>query len=342
MVTQQEVSMNVFGDNSVGGAFETHPHVPVEHIMKQLGIVFSVEKVNVSTIDQKDNRYQTRINAAETLTGSVSDYCRAIKSGDSFPMIVLQRKSKGVYRVVCGRNRAAAYAAAANGRVFISTYVVAEDTDTGLLTALSSRENLSNGDRQGSLHAVSVAVGELMATDTDSKSKWHSHAVVKEMAARFAVNDTTLDNHYKARCAEKEMLRVGVAPSGTSVSVLRCLFPWFESAEWPRLAKAVSDNSQSTGLQKLVETAKKQKYTADALADEIQMLGKAKSDSVRLRAAKDPIFCTMEHLQFAINDLDAMRDPSTYTDDQVEDLKLLVDALRKAHKDWSRNATLCS
>lgn len=334
--------MNVSGDNSAGGAFETHPHVPVEHIMKHLGIVFGVETVNISTIDQKDNRYQTRTNAAETLTGSVSDYCRAITSGDSFPMIALQRKSKGVYRVVCGRNRAAAYAAAANGRVFISAYVVAEDTDPGLLTALSSRENLSNGDRQGSTNAVSVAVGELMATNTDRKSKWHSHAVVKEMASRFAVSDGTLSNHYKARCAEAEMLRVGVPPSGTSVSVLRCLFPWFESAEWLRLAKAVAEKSQSTGLQKLIETAKKDKYTAEALADEIQKLGQVKGDPVRLRAAKDPIFCTMEHLQFALNDLKAMRVPATYTPEQREELGDLIGALRTAYRDWSNNATFSS
>lgn len=327
--------MKVFGDNIAGDAFETHPHVPVEHIMKQLGIVFSVEKVNISAIDQKDNRFQTRLNAAETLTGSVADYCRAIKLGDSFPMIAVQRKSKGVYRVVCGRNRVAAYAAAANGRVFIAAYVVADGTDEGLLTALSARDNSTMGDRQGSLEVVRVAACELIKTQTDSKSKFILHAVVKEMAARFGVHETTLKNHYMARLAEAEMIRVNVLPSGVPISVLRSLWVWFDQAEWPRLAKVVSEHSQSSGLQKLVETAKKKKYNAGSLADEICQMRHSKSDAVRLRPVKDSIFHTIEHLQFALNDLKALRDVTTYTPGQVEDVTLLVNDLRSAEKKWT-------
>lgn len=316
-------------------SFETERHGVIERAMEQLGIEFEVRTVSVADVDVKDNTFQTRLNVAETMSSVVKEYAERMKCGDVFPMIVLHEKTPGRFRVVAGRNRATAYNAAQNGKSSYSAYVVKQKTPPDLLKALSARENHANGVRQSSADAARVAAAELVKMPTNPGSRSHRPAIVRAVAAQYAVSDTTVRDHYYARLVEKEMLRVGVQPSGIAVATLRCLWRWTESAGWENLARAVSSNHTLPGLGRIVSDARRDRCDAEALAKNIEKAADECAGTYRPpRALKDPATVTLEHLSLALNDMRDLAPPRNLPDEQAEDISSMVEALRIACKEW--------
>lgn len=315
--------------------FDTEPHKFVEKVMEELGVRWSIKTVDVAAVDIKDNTYQTRRNVSESAASVSREYADKIKTGEAFPMVVLQEKSPGRFRVVCGRHRATAYAIAQNGKCAYAAYVVDGSSSHDDLTTLSARENNANGVREGNADTARFAAGELFKLPAPAGSRCHRPRVVKDVASRFGANFTTVRDNYFARLVEREMLRVGVQYGGVPVTALRALWGWTDSAEWRTLAAVVSENASLPGLSRIVSEARRDKLDAKTLIEGIRESASFCSGAIRqIRPQKDPATVTLEHLSLALNDLRDLAPPRNLPEEQADDISSMVEAVRVACKEW--------
>jgi len=315
--------------------FETTPHAYIELSMSALGIEWKIKTIDVNDVDIKDNLHQTRVNIKDCDSSVSREYADKIKSGDAFPMIVLQEKSPCRYRVVCGRHRATAYGMAQNGKTSYAAYVVAGDTDPVLLKSLSARENNANGVRQNNSDTARAAADQLSRTPIAGGGRKHRHEFIKSVAACFGMDPSTVSNHYHSKLIDSEMIRANCEPGGVPVHVAARLWKWTESADWFGIARAISTHWQSVPLQKIIAEAHRDKIDGKALIKRIEdAVGDAKSVIRGAVAAKDPVTVTIEHLSLALQDIRVLAPPRNLSDEQAEEVSDLVEAVRLSCKEW--------
>ena len=316
--------------------FGTDRHSYIELSMSALNIGYDVVTVEVSSVDLRDNSYQTRRNVSESASSVCREYAEKIKGGESFPMIVVEEKSPGRYRVVCGRHRASAYAIAQNGKTAYRAYLIKAGTPSGLLKALSARENNANGVRQSSGDTALAASDHLSQLPIATHGRSHRSEVIKQVALEFGANPSTVKGHYHAKLVAAAMIRVGVQPDGIQMYVLRSLWGWVENAEWKSIAKTVSDNGSLPNLEKTIHSASKDKVDGSTLVKRILKIAEAKPGlSARGGVFKDPVTVTMEHLSLALRDIRDLAPPRNLPDEQAEEIADLVEAVRLAAKEWN-------
>jgi hypothetical protein len=315
--------------------FATDRHAFIENAMEKLGISWREVTVNVNDVDIKDNTYQTRRNVAESCSSVVREYADKMKSGESFPMIVLEEKSSGRYRVVAGRHRASAYAESQNGKTGYKAYVVEKGTSRDALFALSAKENNANGVRQSTSDTAKFAASKLLEAPLPNGSRIHQPMVINRVAEMYAVERKSLGCQYKALLVEREMIRVGVDPSGVLLTALHPLWKWTQTADWGRLAAAVSENASLPGLIKLIHSARKDKVGADVLLGRIHEARDAISGrTARHATLKDPATITVEHLSLAMNDIRGLAPPRNLPEEIADEISSMVEAIRVACKEW--------
>jgi hypothetical protein len=316
-------------------AFETEQHQVVERVMSELGISWTIETLSVSDVQVEDNLFQTRQNVPNAKEAVVREYADRIKVGDVFPMIVVQEKSPGKYRIVAGRHRGKAYALAQNGKSTYSAYVVDKTTPMDLLYALSARENNANGVRQGMAETAKVAVNVLLNIPLVNGSRRHHGSVLRETANKFGANEATVRDHYVAALVVDEMRRVGVIPGDLQISVLRSLWRWTDSSAWKSVAASVVENRDLPTLPKVIQTAGRDKVDAACLCERIRNAAQESSGYKRQeRPAKDPATVTAEHLTFALHDLRDLAPARNLLEEQADEIASLVEAVRVACKEW--------
>lgn len=316
--------------------FVTDRHFYIELSMSALDIGYDVVTVEVSSVDLRDNSYQTRRNVSESALSVCREYAEKIKGGECFPMIVVEEKSPGRYRIVCGRHRASAYAIAQNGKTAYRAYLVKAGTPAGLLKALSARENNANGVRQSSVETALTAADYLSQLPIATQGRSHRSEVIKQVAVEFGANLSTVKSYYHAKLVTAAMIRVGVQTNGMQTTVLRSLWGWVENAEWKNIAKTVSDNVSLPNLREVIQSASKDKVDGSTLVKRILQLAEVKHrSSARGGISKDPVTVTMEHLSLALRDIRDLAPPRNLPDEQAEEIKDLVEAVRLATKEWN-------
>lgn len=315
--------------------FETESHSFVEKAMRHLGISWSVVTVSVNDVDIKDNTYQTRRNVSEFSGRVVKDYAEKIKSGEAFPMIVLEEKSPGKFRVVAGRHRASAYSEAQNGKTRYSAYLVDKSTSRDSLFALSARENNSNGVRQDSAETARYAASKLLELATEHGAREHKQNVVRSYAEAYGSSVKAVKENYHALLVEREMIKVGVDHSGVAFTALHTLWRWASSSDWRRLASAVSENRSLPGITRIIRDARSDKLDAASLIARIEEARESTSCQLgRIRPTKDPATVTLEHLSLAFHDLRDLAAPRNIPDELADDISSMVEAIRVACKEW--------
>jgi len=315
--------------------FGTEVHLFVEKAMVDLGISWTVTTVSVNDVDIKDNSYQTRRNVSESSGRVVKDYAEKIRSGESFPMIVIEEKSPGRFRVVAGRHRASAYAEAQNGKSSYAAYLVDKSTPKQLLFALSARENNGNGVRQDSADTSRYAASKMLEVATQEGARCHQRGIINSFAVAYGVNKYAVRDHYFALLVQREMLKVGVDCAGVPFTALHTLWKWTDSAEWRRLASVVSENRSIPRITQVIKNARRDKLDASSLISRIEQAAKPASGKlVRCPPIKDPATVTLEHLSLALNDLKDLAAPSSLPEEQAEDIASMVEAVRVACKQW--------
>jgi hypothetical protein len=316
-------------------AFDVVAHALVEGQMVRLGIVWTIVCVDVGSVDIKDNLYQTRVNTNECVEKTCKEYADKMKGGDAFPMVVLQEKSPGRYRVVCGRHRARAYQIAQNGKTSYRAYVVSSDTGDNLLRALSARENNTNGVRQGSGDTARVAAEALCKAPVAKGGRCHRAEVIKQVSDQYAANQSTVRDHYHAALVSSHMLQVGVSPRGLPVSTSRRLWRWTDCHDWKQIAEAIAENATLSCLHEVVQLANKDRVDGKTL---IKMIRDAADSDVGRRTRggvfKDPATVTIEHLTLALEDIRVLAPPRNLQQEMSEEISDLVEAVRLAAKEW--------
>lgn len=316
--------------------FDTYADRAVEVFMKDIGIEWAEKVVSVTSVDLTDNRFQTRLNTAHC-SNVAREYAEKIRANAPFPMTVLQSKGNGNFRVVCGRHRAAAYNMAQNGKASYQAYVVAEDTPPDLLTALSARDNNSNGVRQGTAETARVAADFLAKLPVLAGSRCHKKKTIQDVAARFGANDSTVSDHYHAKLVEAKMISVGCPPEGVPVSALRSLWKWVETAAWRDVARAVTEHATTGNLSRVISSANADKVDAPTLISRIKdAAGVFHGGLETVRPRKDPAYVTLEHLSLALQDFRQLSSPRNLPDELAEDIASTVEAIRIACKDWKQ------
>jgi hypothetical protein len=320
------------GDCSV---FATESHPFVEKVMVSLGISWTVITVSVNDVDIKDNTYQTRRNVAESSGRVVKDYADKISLGEAFPMIVIEEKSPGRYRVVAGRHRASGYAEAQNGKSGYAAYLVDKSTPKEWLFALSARENNGNGVRQDNVETARYAASKMLEVPTPEGSRCHQQCVINSYAEAYGAHKNAVRDNYLALLVQREMMKVGVDFAGIPFTALYVLWKWTDSADWKRLASVVSENRSTPGITQVIKNARRDKLDASSLICRIEESAKPASRRLtRCPPIKDPATVTLEHLSLALNDLKDLAAPSNLPEEQAEDIASTVEAIRLACKQW--------
>lgn len=316
--------------------FGTFSDSAVESFMKDLGVLWEEQSVPVACVDLADNTFQTRLNTAQCSVVA-KEYAEKMKAGDSFPMMVLQRKGTGRFRVVCGRHRATAYDIAQNGKASSRCYVVSDDTPMDVLLALSARDNNANGVRQGTAETARVAADVVAKMPIAAGARCHRNDLIRRVANRFGANQSTVSDHYFAKLTAAEMIRVGCSTEGVPMSAMRSLWKWTDHASWREIARAVSENASATNLAKVISAANKDKADALTLITRIKEAacpGKDGFETVRVR--KDPAFVMLEHLGFALRDFRDLAPPRNLPEEVAEDIASAVEAIRLECKEWKK------
>jgi len=338
-VEELELSNNYKGADFMShqeSQFDTYADRAVEVFMKDIGIEWAEKVVSVSSVDLEDNSFQTRLNTAHCSTVA-REYAEKIRAGDPFPMTVLQPKGNGKFRVVCGRHRATAYSMAQNGKASYQAYIVGEDTPVDLLTALSARDNNSNGVRQGTAETARVAADFLAKLPVLAGSRCHKKKTIQEVSARFGANDSTVSDHYHAKLVAAKMISVGCRAEGVPVNALRSLWKWTENAAWPDIARAVSENATTGNLSKIISSANADKVDAPTLISRIKdAAGVFYGGSEMVRQRKDPAYVTLEHLSLALQDFRQLSSPRNLPNELAEDIASTVEAIRIECKEWKK------
>lgn len=321
--------------SSKNAEFGTFSDTVIETFMADIGISWTVHTVPVSSVDLKDSTFQTRLNTAH-YSAVAREYADKMKAGDRFPMIVLQRKSDDLYRVVCGRHRAAAYAMAQNGKAAYMAYIVDDATPADLLMALSARDNNANGVRQGNGETARVAADYITTLPLAAGSRCHNKMTIKEVSQRFGAHVSTVTGHYHAKLVAVEIIRAGCDASGITVKALQALWTWIDNRSWIEIAKAVCANASMPNLADIIYSASREKLNADALISRIRQAA-LKPDGVEaVRPKKDPGFVTLEHISLAVQDLRSLAPPSNLPAELAEDISSMVETLRMTCKEWKR------
>ena len=316
--------------------FDTFSDRVVESFMSELGIRWSEQSVVVSSVDLSDNTYQTRLNTAQC-SAVAREYADKIRSGDAFPMTVLQPKGSGMFRVVCGRHRATAYGISQNGKAAYRAYIVEKDTPHDLSLALSARDNNANGVRQGTGETARVAADYLGRLPLPAGSRCHRKKTIREIADRFGANDSTVSDHYIAKLVTAEMIRVGCSTEGVPIGVMRSLWKWTEHASWRDIATAVSNNASVSSLSKVVSSANADKVDAATLILRINDAAQVSRGGVAaVRPKKDPAFVMLEHLSLALRDFRTLAPPGDLPQELAEDISSAVEAIRLECKEWKK------
>ncbi len=317
--------------------FDAGRHEFIEAAMTRLQIEWTVIVVKVDSVDLKDNSYQTRLNVAESSAVVSREYAEKIRGGEVFPMVVLEEKSPGRYRIVCGRHRATAYTLAQNGKTAYRAYLVAGGTDKSALVALSARENNGNGVRQGSADTAKVAADELARMPIATNGRRHRAEVIKEVAARFSANVSTVTDHYHLKLVSAEMIRVNVQPTNLAVSAARKLWRWTDSAEWAAIARAVIDNASLPGLGKIISEAHRDRVDGRTLVKRIEESVDSHTSPRRGGVpAKDPATVTIEHLSLALQDIRVLPPIRNLSEEIAEEISDVFEAVRLSVKEWKQ------
>ena len=317
--------------------FETCQDERVQWLMDELGLAWAVVRVNVADVDLRDNTFQTRMNAAKFEAGHASDYADKMKAGAVFPMVVLQQKSPGKYRVVCGRHRATAFAMSQNGRDSYMAYVVQGDLSADQLMALSARDNNeNNGFRTSNGDTARMAANYLRSgIPLPPGVRKHKRAVIARVAAEFGANESTVNGNYIALLTEKRMADVNVPYAGLPSRTLQVLYNWTDCAAWPNIAAEVAANAGLHTLTKVLEIARKEKVDGAALLSLIrEHVAAGTTHASRQVRLKDPVTVMLEHLALAFRDFPNLAPPSNISAELREEIRDMVAAIRRAHKQW--------
>jgi hypothetical protein len=318
-----------------GQVFATERHGFVEKSMDDLGISWETSVVSIQDVDLKDNRFQTRSNVSVTSMSLAREYADKVKDGESFPMVVLQEKAPGKFRIVAGRHRATAYSLAQNGKTAYEAYIVRGGSSDELLKALSARENNGNGWRQGNSETAHVCADILASMPTKSGSRCHRPDVIREVSARFGAHVTTVRSHYFTRLVRQHMRRVGVDGDRVPVTVLRYVWQWTDMEGWQGLAQAIAAHGTVPLMHQVVSEAKKNKLDATATAIKVREFAESQSaDSRRASVSKDPATVTLEHLLLAHEDLVKLAPPQNLPEEQAEDISDILESIRLSAKKW--------
>jgi hypothetical protein len=326
----------VFGEREVLSAIiETRTDFGGETACETLGIEWVPEVVRLGDIDQRDNKYQARLDVSDVYGATVDEYAAAMKQGQIFPRVTLQKKGNGKYRVVCGRNRVAAMLRAYGDDATVEACVVADDCPDNLLLYASTRDNTTNGMRQSTADVARVVASNLMRLPLGESQRQHSNQVIKSESEKAGAVSRTVTCLYYARLAKKSMAEMGLEGSPYDV-VMEEAWRLSGTAAWAEIARAISDCRDAAGLHVLLRKLRTQHTEAASIPGLIRdhyatTCGKSRA---RVDQAVSPFDRLCSCLVMAEREFAQLDSPRNMVEDQADELAGLVEMVRMAMKKW--------
>ena len=313
-----------------------------EAAMQDLGIKYTVERVALSDIDQRDNCYQPR-RSKSLDTSLAGEYATAIKRGDVLPMVVVHKKHPGhKYKIVCGRHRIHAMELAFDGKECeVDVMNVNVDSDEEAVYFLATNENTRNGFRQSSAEVAISAAEHLMKIPLPLNVMQHKSSLIRSIARKAGCSERSVTSEYFCRLATRDFTKAGLdAPDHKNVLE----HAWRlrrSSAHWPSVMRVISQHKNVPKLAGILQRVRTDKISADEVAGEIaskcEELAAAQGKAAYKRALIDPVVSLIEYLELARQEFETLPSRKSIVDEKVDDIEAVVHMIGKAFRDWSRS-----
>lgn len=314
---------------------ETRENVCCIQACKKQNVSCETIEIKLSDIDANDDKHQGRVDVASAKKELVDEYVTAMKAGDVFPMVLLQKKGNGRFRVIGGKHRVAAMLDAFPSDAVLKANVVVGQLTDEQLNLVSALENTYQGWRQKRSEIAKVVAATLMRMPLPLNSLQHTSTTIRQQSKQAGCHQKTVTSIYYAKLAKQAMALIGLNGSPHEV-VMEEAWRWARCSHWREIAVKINEHGELPRLGQLLKDLRLKSADPSTVATAIDEAAgiKVVSSDLSRYAAQDPTTKMIQLLLRVESQFRAIESAKNIGEEKADEIVEMFAHVRHVMKQW--------